>query len=140
MGIKRQERNVEIDIVHTRKYSLSLRICGGNFSHSAVDGTSQRVRKFRNTGVFTLQTNMAVYSVSIHCQLGTKVLFDRVCSVSVHMSLLDLYNSNIEDLGEVDKVKLKYVEVAETKSGRGSQIETTEVIATLKDLGLRYIN
>ena len=76
---------------------------------------------------------MAAYSVSIHCQLGVKVLFDRICSVPIHTTLLDLFETNIETVAEVDGVKLNRITVAETKSSSsGSEVESTEVVGTLR--------
>lgn len=69
------------------------------------------------------------------------MLFDRVCSVAIQSTLNDIYTANIADIDvEVEgEVRLKDIKVSEIKSSRGSVIDGTETVSTLKDLGLRYV-
>ena len=84
---------------------------------------------------------MATFGLSVHCQLGGKILFDRICSVPVHSTLGQKYEDNIKNVEVAECVRLKKIKVGETKAGTatGSEIAETEVVATLTDLGLRFV-
>ena len=53
--------------------------------------------------------------------------------------LKTVYTTNIADAEVEDEVRLKEIKVSEIKNSRGSAIDGTETVSTLKDLGLRYV-
>ena len=69
---------------------------------------------------------MATFGLSLHCQLGGKVLFDRICSVPVHSTLGQIYKDNIENVEVAEGVRLRKIKVGETKAGTATGSEIAE--------------